>query len=203
MTIGERILQLRKKRGLSQGALADHLDVSRQSVSKWETGRAIPDVDKIVKLSEFFQVTVDYLAKDNDNLENEQAKSEYKQKSNELVNPRNKTPGYILIATGLLLVGISLIFTSNAALLLGIIVFIIGLEWVLVKRNLSLVIAWTILLISVCIFNPWTTGSTTGGLIHAVMSGTFSFSIIAIIIQRIYGIILLFVTVKLMISHVK
>ena len=183
MTIGEKIFELRTKNGSSQGALAEYLNVSRQSVSKWETGQSIPDVDKIVKLSEIFHMTVDYLVKDNDNLENEQAKSEYEKKSkNEFEKLQNKIPGYILIATGLLLVGISFIFTAYVALL-GIIVFIIGVECVLVKSNLPLVIAWTILLISVCIFNPWTTGVTTKMIIHVIMSGKVYMSMMVGIIH--------------------
>lgn len=61
MSLGEHIYCLRKKHNLSQGDLADALDVSRQSISKWETGGAIPDLDKLVKLSDIFGVTLDEL----------------------------------------------------------------------------------------------------------------------------------------------
>ena len=54
MTIGEKIYKLRTERNLSQGELSELLDVSRQSVSKWENGAATPDLDKIIKLSEVF-----------------------------------------------------------------------------------------------------------------------------------------------------
>ncbi|MDF2609674.1 MAG: transcriptional regulator, family [Lachnospiraceae bacterium] len=205
MTIGEKILKLRTKDGLSQGTLAEFLDVSRQSISKWETGQAKPDVDKIVKLSEIFHVTVDYLVKDNDNLEDEQEIPAYEQNiiTNEVEKDRDKIPGYFLMAVGLLLVGISFIFTVYAALL-GIIVLIIGIEWLVVKNNLSLVIAWTIFLISVCIINPWTTSvGNTKWLIQAIMVGKFTAGIVIGIIQRVYGIILLFVTIKRVINHIK
>ena len=46
---------------MSQGDLADRLEVSRQSVSKWETGQSVPDLDKIIKLADLFGVTVDEL----------------------------------------------------------------------------------------------------------------------------------------------
>ena len=52
MTLGNRIQQLRKEHNMSQGDLADALDISRQSVSKWETDTATPDLDKLLKLSE-------------------------------------------------------------------------------------------------------------------------------------------------------
>ncbi len=61
MTIGEKILTLRKGRGLSQEQLADALGVSRQAVSKWESEQSTPDIDKIVALADFFGVTTDYL----------------------------------------------------------------------------------------------------------------------------------------------
>ena len=54
MTVGERIQQLRKAAGLSQEQLAEQLDVSRQSVSKWELNDAAPEISKIIALSELF-----------------------------------------------------------------------------------------------------------------------------------------------------
>ena len=63
MTLGNRIQQLRKEHNMSQGDLADALDISRQSVSKWETDTATPDLDKLLKLSEIFNVTLDALVK--------------------------------------------------------------------------------------------------------------------------------------------
>ena len=64
MPLAEKIIQLRKRQGWSQIDLADRLDVSRQSVSKWEMAQAMPEPDKIVRLSELFSVTTDYLLKD-------------------------------------------------------------------------------------------------------------------------------------------
>lgn len=64
MTIGEKIIQLRMSKGISQEQLAEHLNVSRQSVSKWEMGQAAPQIDKIVQLSELFNVSCDELLKE-------------------------------------------------------------------------------------------------------------------------------------------
>lgn len=61
MTIGERLLNLRKERNLSQEELANELNVSRQSISKWETNQSMPDFDKIVSLCEYFEITTDEL----------------------------------------------------------------------------------------------------------------------------------------------
>lgn len=59
MTIGEQIQKIRISRGLTQETLAEMLEVSRQSVSKWELGQAIPDVEKIVRMSDLFDVSTD------------------------------------------------------------------------------------------------------------------------------------------------
>ena len=62
-TMGERIQQLRKAAGLSQEQLAEKLDVSRQSVSKWELNDAVPELAKVIAISELFGVSTDELLK--------------------------------------------------------------------------------------------------------------------------------------------
>ena len=64
MTFSDKLIALRKKAGWSQEELAERLNVSRQSVSKWEGAQSMPDIDKIVQLSSLFGVTTDYLLKD-------------------------------------------------------------------------------------------------------------------------------------------
>ena len=61
MTLGQRIYQLRTKMNLSQEDLANKLEISRQSVSKWETDASVPELDKLVRLSQLFGVTLDAL----------------------------------------------------------------------------------------------------------------------------------------------
>ena len=63
MTVGDRIQNLRKTKGMSQEELADKVGVSRQAVSKWESEQETPDLEKIVIMSELFEVTTDYLLK--------------------------------------------------------------------------------------------------------------------------------------------
>ena len=63
MTLGQNIARLRAQKNLSQGDLADALDISRQSVSKWETDASIPELDKLLRLAELFGVTLDELVK--------------------------------------------------------------------------------------------------------------------------------------------
>ena len=73
MIFADKLIALRKQHGLSQEQLAEKLNVSRQSVSKWEGAQSIPDINKIIQLSQIFGVSTDYLLKDE--LENE--KDEY------------------------------------------------------------------------------------------------------------------------------
>lgn len=63
MNIADRIQQLRKAKGISQEELADKIGVSRQAVSKWESEQTTPDVEKVLLLSDYFEVTTDYLLK--------------------------------------------------------------------------------------------------------------------------------------------
>lgn len=64
MILADKIAMLRKQKGWSQEDLAEQLGISRQSVSKWESGNSIPDLDKIVKMSRIFDVSTDFLLKD-------------------------------------------------------------------------------------------------------------------------------------------
>ena len=63
VTLGERIYQERTARRLSQTELAEALEVSRQSVSKWETNASVPDLDKLVRMCELFGVSMDSLVR--------------------------------------------------------------------------------------------------------------------------------------------
>ena len=64
MILADKIIELRKKSGWSQEELAEKMDVSRQSISKWEGAQSVPDMGRIVRLSELFGVSTDYLLKD-------------------------------------------------------------------------------------------------------------------------------------------
>ena len=64
MIFADKLMDLRKKNGWSQEDLAEKLEVSRQSISKWESAQSMPDMNRILKMSELFGVTTDYLLKD-------------------------------------------------------------------------------------------------------------------------------------------
>ena len=64
MTLGEKVQLLRKQNGMTQEQLAEHLAITRQTISKWELGESEPDIAHLIHLSEIFHVTTDYLIKD-------------------------------------------------------------------------------------------------------------------------------------------
>jgi transcriptional regulator with XRE-family HTH domain len=66
MIFSEKLLVLRKSKGLTQEELAEKLSVSRQAIAKWESGQAYPDISNLIGISEFFKVAIDHLVKDHD-----------------------------------------------------------------------------------------------------------------------------------------
>lgn len=66
MELSEKLYALRKKSGLSQEQLAEQLCVSRQAISKWETGQSVPERDKLLAIGNYFNVSLDYLMKDDE-----------------------------------------------------------------------------------------------------------------------------------------
>ena len=76
MPLSEKILHLRTQRGMSQEELAAALSVSRQSVSKWETGQSVPDLDKLIRLADLFGVTVDELVREGERPDPPQAETQ-------------------------------------------------------------------------------------------------------------------------------
>ena len=77
MILADKIIELRKKNGWSQEDLAQKMDVSRQSISKWEGAQSVPDMNRILRLSEIFGVTTDFLLKDDRSFEEERETAGY------------------------------------------------------------------------------------------------------------------------------
>jgi len=198
MSIEESIYKLRKKNNLSQGELASKMDVSRQSISKWETGQSVPDLKNIIKLSEIFNVTVDEIVKDKNINESKEENNKLEYNSKNFKYQRNKTLGYIFMAVGALICIIS-VFLIPAGILFGVPFFIFGIELVLIRRHIKLVISWTALIYISVVFNPWMTSvpKTTKAIIYAIKSGYFNTASILIgVTQRVMVIILLIITVR-------
>lgn len=98
MIFADKLITLRKKAGWSQEELAEKLNVTRQSVSKWEGAQSVPDIDKILQLSCLFGVTTDYLLKD------DQGEPEYTENDTSSL-PRRKalTAAYWLVVVAIFL----------------------------------------------------------------------------------------------------
>ncbi len=113
MELKERLVQLRKDHGLSQNDLADKLNVSRQAISRWEQGTAVPSSDNLVYLSKLYRITLDELFYGRMQVKQELNGAEGIEKSDKVTNilhvPYNKTQRMkkiILIMLCILLVGI-------------------------------------------------------------------------------------------------
>ena len=61
MKFSEKLFELRRQKGMSQEDLADKLNVSRQTISKWETGSTTPEMEKLIEMSKLFEITIDEL----------------------------------------------------------------------------------------------------------------------------------------------
>ena len=96
MSIADRILMLRKSKGMSQEQLAEAVGVSRQAVSKWESEQASPDPEKIIALSEIFGVTTDYLLKGIEPEEEAEIEPEEKKTEESKPEESHKTVGDVL-----------------------------------------------------------------------------------------------------------
>ena len=95
MNFSEKLLALRKANDLTQEQLAEKLDVSRQSISKWESGQAVPDLEKIVALSAIFNVTTDYLLKSSE-IDDLSVKTELLEKQQQMILIREQRRQQIL-----------------------------------------------------------------------------------------------------------
>ena len=156
MALSDRILELRTGMGLSQGDLADRLEVSRQSVSKWETGQSVPDLDKIIKLADLFGVTVDELVREGERPQPPQPEPRivYVERERRGLTGVQKAGVCMEIAGGVLalmgLAGMGLL-----AVLLGAALLILGLPLLLAKKHPFLIMGWLVAALSLVVLNPY------------------------------------------------
>ena len=201
MNLGEKIINLRKKEGMTQEELAGKLNVSRQTISKWELCQSHPELSFIVKLSELFGVTTDYLIKDeevvsqstNEEAEPHMAEAVSVEKG---LNTR-QIAGIIIASLGGLLTIISILMLARSedfilGIIGGVVVAIVGFELLLIKKNFALKILWTIWFI-ICmpmgmfvvnsISSPFSF-NTMGGIMSCISLASFVILIIATIINK-------------------
>lgn len=155
MTLSEKLLQLRTARGLSQGDLAEKLEVSRQSVSKWETGQSVPDLDKIIKLAGLYGITVDELVREGERPQPPKPEPQvvYVKETHPLTRTQMVGACVEGIGVGLALVG--LMGEESLLAFLGMASVLLGLPLLLAKKHPWLGIAWMAVAISWVVLNPW------------------------------------------------
>lgn len=105
MSFSEKLVKLRKEKGLSQEALAEQLNTTRQAVSKWENGQGYPETEKLLMIGNIFEVTVDYLLKDTVESSNEADKGYYvsKEMAEGYLMYAHKIAKYVALGFGLLI----------------------------------------------------------------------------------------------------
>lgn len=152
MTLGETIHQLRTSRGMSQEELAEALGVSRQSVSKWENGASVPDLDKLVGMSRLFGVTLDQLVcgAEAQPKAGEEPGGPETPKEKESPTPVRRTVGAVLLAVGLLGFLLCVLLLGLDGLLLGLLfilpLILCGAFCLKIRKRLGLWCAWGVYL---------------------------------------------------------
>ena len=204
MTLGEKISALRNQHEMSQGDLAEKMNVSRQSISKWETDTSVPELDKLIQLSEVFHITLDELVKGGvppTHEENEDTEPEHKapEQPVQVIVQKSvstqKVIGFILLGIGLLCCLLALVFGSGLLIIGGYIIFC-SIICLLVKKYAGLIIGWiTILLIF--FLSPYVTGVNMLAVFHrGFYQGPFSINHIITVALWIFAILLTVLTVR-------
>ena len=144
MSLGETIYRLRTEKSLSQGDLAEMLEVSRQSISKWENNSAVPDLEKIIRLSEIFEVSLDELVKGEETPRRMATVNNIPQENvREAGFPPRKIAGIILLCMAFLVVMFFLVAGGGLAGLIFALPFLTcGILCFALKKNVGLWCAW-------------------------------------------------------------
>lgn len=156
MTLGEKILSLRTARDMSQDDLAEKLEVSRQSVSKWETGQSTPDLDKIIRLADLFGTSVDELVREEERPqppEPPQPQVVYVEREKRGLTPI-QTVGVVMEVSGAALAVIG-IMGAPLLILAALALVILGLPLLLAKKHPWLIMGWLAVALSCLVLNPY------------------------------------------------
>ena len=107
MLLGEKLKETRQSKGLSQSTVAEHLSISRQSISKWENNSSYPDLDNLVRLSKYYEISIDDLLNENQELkekiaENELHIKESQKKLDHIRSSSERDEGFALLLISLI-----------------------------------------------------------------------------------------------------
>lgn len=174
MDLGNTIYKLRTKNHMSQGDLANALEVSRQSISKWETNSSVPELDKLIKLSEIFDVSLDELVLNNNSpvIHSQQIiKAE-----SSAPNTTQKTAGIILLCFGgLIWLMITLLGDILSGLVFASPFLFCGLICLFVLKNAGLWCSWAVY----CIADVYLRAATGANLILVFRSFQYEIGLTA------------------------
>ncbi|HDX9609876.1 TPA: helix-turn-helix transcriptional regulator [Bacillus toyonensis] len=143
MGFGEKLFKLRKEKGLSQEALAEKLNTTRQAVSKWENGQGFPETEKLIMIGNVFEVSLDYLLKETAEQSNEKENGYYvsKEMAEGYVVYGQKISKYIALGFSLLILSTIpyLLFKENATMstFLVIIIAVLGIGAMMVPVTIE------------------------------------------------------------------
>lgn len=160
MSLGTAISRMRAEKNMSQSDLAEALGVSRQSISKWETDRSVPELDKLVRLSECFGVTLDELVRGEGGVLQTEAGPEKAAEPGTVKGtaPTSRIVGIILLCAGFLTILILTVMGSLAGGLLFASPFLIcGMICQLARHRAGLWCGWAVYLL-VDVYLRWATG---------------------------------------------
>ena len=179
MRLGETIYRLRTEKGMSQGDLAEALSVSRQSVSKWETDGATPDLEKLIKLSELFGISLDTLVKGSEPIPQAEPTHQpepqviYVERTENATPPR-KIAGFALFGLAILVILLcSILGGLLAGLLFSLPFWVCGCICFLFKKRVALWCSWSLFILADT-FLHFATGSASGsflGVLRGVLQG--------------------------------
>lgn len=175
MTLGEKISELRNSKNMSQSDLAEQLDVSRQSVSKWETNASILELDKLIQLSDLFEITLDELVlhkKPEIGNINEVTVIDNRQTSGPKDSLTQKIIGYILLTIGLNCLILSFFF-GRLFIFIGIYALFCSIICLCAKKYALIIIGWVTTLI-LLIASPYIFGFNFW---HSILIGILFFAL--------------------------
>lgn len=213
MTLSGKIYLLRTRRELSQEDLAAALGVSRQSVSKWETGQSVPDLDKIIRMADLFGVSVDELVREGE----PPAPPQTEPRAVCLMQEKKgftgtQKAGVCIEALGVVLCLLGVIGLGAIAAVVGAALLLLSLPLLLAKKRPWLILGWLAVGLSLLVFNPYTSVSPwglMGGLryLHEFIYEYHSFTILMFagigIVRSLLALALLLSTLRAVLRRLR
>jgi len=197
MTLSEKIFALRAEAGLSQGDLAEKLAVSRQSVSKWETGQSVPDLDKIIKLADLFGVSVDELVREEVRPQPPQPKPQIicMERESRGLRPA-QVAGIVLevLGAGMFLLGL---VVGPILSIFALLPVVLGLPLLLARKHPFLIFGWLAVGLLHLIFNPYWTSVSFYSIRPLLREGRLTIQAIISVGRLILLLVMIFCTLRL------